>query len=145
MKRPVRPVALVVLTACALYPGLTSVFQGLYPWVNGQEFALLSQQGAFVDLSLKLGLPIWAPNLFKAAVGGAYLAGVPGLFSPGRWLTPPGGGRLARVAAGDAGGARVAAARARAGRDGDHRRHLPHRVPRDGSAPARMSEDTRPA
>jgi hypothetical protein len=29
MKRPVRPVALVILTACALYPGLTSVFQGL--------------------------------------------------------------------------------------------------------------------
>ena len=39
MKRPVRPVALVILTACALYPGLTSVFQGLYPWVAGQEFA----------------------------------------------------------------------------------------------------------
>jgi hypothetical protein len=31
MKRPVRPVALVILTLCALYPGLTSVFQGLYP------------------------------------------------------------------------------------------------------------------
>src|SRR5206468_3365491 len=27
MKRPIRPVALVILTLCALYPGLTSVFQ----------------------------------------------------------------------------------------------------------------------
>ena len=58
------------ITVCALYPGLTSVFQGLYPWVTGQEFALVSQQGPFVDLLLKLGLPIWTPNLFKAAVGG---------------------------------------------------------------------------
>ena len=88
MKRPVRPVALVILTLCALYPGLTSVFQGLYPWVTGQEFALISQQGLFVDLSLKLGLPIWAPNLMKAAIGGAYLAGVPGLWA-GDWRAWP--------------------------------------------------------
>ena len=88
MKRPVRPVALVVLTACALYPGLTSVFQGLYPWVTGQEFALISQQGVFVDLAVKLGAPIWAPNLMKAAIGGAYLAGVPGLWA-GDWRAWP--------------------------------------------------------
>jgi hypothetical protein len=104
-------VALVVLTLCALYPGLTSVFQGLYPWVTGQEFALLSQQGAFMDLSLKLGLPIWAPHLMKAAIGGAYLAGVPGLW------------------AGDWPGSR---------RHGHHRHPLPHRVPRDERAPARL-------
>ena len=88
MKRPVRPVALVILTLCALYPGLTSVFQGLYPWVTGQEFALISQQGAFVDLCVKLGLPIWAPNLLKAGIGGAYLAGVPGLWA-GDWRAWP--------------------------------------------------------
>jgi hypothetical protein len=88
VKRPVRPIALVILTLCALYPGLTAVFQGLYPWVAGQEFALISQQGPFVDLCMKLGLPIWAPNLFKAAVGGAYLAGVPGLWA-GDWRAWP--------------------------------------------------------
>lgn len=88
MKRPVRPVALVILTLCALYPGLTSVFQGLYPWVAGQEFGLLGQQGAFVDVALKFGLPIWLPNLLKAAVGLAYLAGVPGLWF-GDWRAWP--------------------------------------------------------
>ena len=84
MKRPVRPVALVILTACALYPGLSSVFQGLYPWVTGQEFALVGQQGAFVDVAVRLGLPIWVPNLLKAAIGGAWLAGVPALWA-GDW------------------------------------------------------------
>ncbi len=88
MKRPVRPVALVILTVCALYPGLTSVFQGLYPWVTGQEFALLGQQGVFVDLAVWLGLPIWVPNLLKAAIGGAWLAGVPGLWA-GDWRAWP--------------------------------------------------------
>ena len=41
MKRPVRPVALVILTACALYPGLSSVFQAnaafgvhVLPWLQ---------------------------------------------------------------------------------------------------------------
>lgn len=88
MKRPVRPAALVILTACALYPGLTSVFQGLYPFVNGQEFTLLGQQGALADMTLKLGLPIWLPSLLKTAIGGAYLAGVPGLWA-GEWLAWP--------------------------------------------------------
>ena len=88
MKRPVRPIALVILTLCALYPGLTSVFQGLYPWVAGQEFALISRQGPFIELCLNLGLPVWVPYLFKAAVGGAYLAGVPGLWA-GDWRAWP--------------------------------------------------------
>jgi hypothetical protein len=77
MMRPVRPVALYVLTLCALYPGLTSVFQGLYAFVCHQEFALLGQQGVFVDTLVKFGAPIWLPNLMKAAIGGAFLAGVP--------------------------------------------------------------------
>lgn len=88
MKRPVRPVGLVILTLCALYPGLTAVFQGLYPWVTGQEFALLGQQGVFVDTLVKFGAPIWLPNLMKAAIGGAYLAGVPGLWA-GDWRAWP--------------------------------------------------------
>lgn len=88
MKRPVRPVALVILTACALYPGLTSVFQGIYPWVNGQEFALLGQHGVFVDTLVNFGSPIWLPNVMKIAIGGAYLAAVPGLWA-GDWRAWP--------------------------------------------------------
>jgi len=88
MKRPVRPVALVILTLCALYPGLTSVFQGLYAWVCGQEFGLMGQSGAFVSTLAKLGLPIWAPNLLKAAIGLAWLGGVPGLWA-GDWRAWP--------------------------------------------------------
>lgn len=80
MKRPVRPVALVILTLCALYPGLSAVFQGLYPWVSGQPFVQMGQQGMFVDLLLKMGLPIAVPNLVKAAIGLAWLASVPALW-----------------------------------------------------------------
>lgn len=80
MKRPVRPVALVILTLCALYPGLTAVFQGLYPWVAGQPFVQVGQQGMFVDLLVRFGMPIAVPNLFKAAVGLAWLASVPALW-----------------------------------------------------------------
>lgn len=82
MKRPVRPVALVVLTALALYPGLTAVFQGLYPWVTGQPFNLLGQEGVLVDLFVKtLKMPIAIPNLLKAAIGLAWLGAVPGLWA----------------------------------------------------------------
>jgi hypothetical protein len=81
MKRPVRPVALLILTLCALYPGLTSVYQGFYPWVTGQEFALVGQMGAFVDLPVRLGMATWVPHLLKGLVGLAWLAGVPGLWA----------------------------------------------------------------
>jgi hypothetical protein len=80
MKRPVRPVALLILTLCALYPGLSSVFQGFYPWVTGQEFALMGQMGAFVDLPVKMGMATWVPHLLKGLIGLAWLAGVPGLW-----------------------------------------------------------------
>jgi hypothetical protein len=80
MKRPVRPVALVILTLCALYPGLTAVFQGLYPWVAGQPFVQVGQQGMFVDTMLGFGLPVWLPNLLKAGIGLAWLASVPALW-----------------------------------------------------------------
>lgn len=81
MKRPVRPVALVILTACALYPGLSAVFQGFYPWVTGEWFALVGQQGLFVDLAVKLGLPAVVPNTLKGLIGLAWLAAVPGLWA----------------------------------------------------------------
>src|SRR5512138_2836969 len=80
MKRPVRPVALVILTLCALYPGLTAVFEGLYPWVTGHPFEQMGQQGMFVDMLVKVGLPIAVPNLVKAAIGLAWLASVPALW-----------------------------------------------------------------
>lgn len=81
MKRPVRPVALVILTACALYPGLSSVFQGFYSWVTGEWFTLVGQQGLFVDLVVKLGLPAVIPNTVKGLIGLAWLAAVPGLWA----------------------------------------------------------------
>jgi hypothetical protein len=81
MKRPVRPVALVILTACALYPGLSSVFQGFYSWVAGEWFTLVGQQGLFVDLAVKLGLPAVVPNTLKGLIGLAWLAAVPGLWA----------------------------------------------------------------
>ncbi len=80
MKRPVRPVALVILTLCALYPGLTAAFQGFYPWVAGHPFVQVGQMGMFVDLALKMGLPIWAPFLLKGLIGLAWLAAVPALW-----------------------------------------------------------------
>ncbi|HEV2104949.1 MAG TPA: hypothetical protein VGU27_04405 [Candidatus Eisenbacteria bacterium] len=88
MKRPVRPVALVILTLCALYPGLTSVFQGLYPWVAAQPFNIQGQEGVFVTTLVHFGAPIWVPNLLKAAIGAAWLAGVPGLWA-GDWRAWP--------------------------------------------------------
>jgi len=80
MKRPVRPVALLILTLGALYPGLSSVFQGFYPWVTGQEFALMGQMGAFVDIPVKMGMATWVPHLVKGLIGLAWLAGVPALW-----------------------------------------------------------------
>jgi hypothetical protein len=81
MLRPVRPVALVVLTACALYPGLTFLFQGLYPFVTGYHFNQIGEAGPWVDWAMRLGLhPIFAWGL-KTFVGLCWLAGVPGLWA----------------------------------------------------------------
>lgn len=88
MKRPVRPVALVILTACALYPGLSAVFQGFYSWVTGEWFTLVGQQGLFVDLAVKLGLPAVVPNTIKGLIGLAWLGAVPGLWA-GDWRAYP--------------------------------------------------------
>ena len=84
MKRPVRPVALVILTACLAYPGVTLLYQGLYPFVTGEYFVLAGRLGLWMDLAIKLHVPVIAvlrrgyfhQNVFPAVVGycGAILA-----------------------------------------------------------------------
>jgi hypothetical protein len=81
MLRPVRPVALVILTACMLYPGVTMLYQGLYPFIAQEWFNLVGEQGPWMDLALRLGVPLVAISLAKAALGGAWLAGVLGLWA----------------------------------------------------------------
>src|SRR5262245_21302202 len=81
MPRPVRPIALVILTACARYPGLAFLYQGLYPFVTFEWFNLLGQQGPWMDLGHKLGIPLIAVTLAKAGLGAAWLAGVLGLWA----------------------------------------------------------------
>jgi len=88
MLRPVRPVALVLLTACALYPGLTFVFQGGYAFVAGYHYNQIGEYGPWVDLAIRLGIhPIVAWGL-KTLVGLMWLAGVPGLWF-GDWRAYP--------------------------------------------------------
>ena len=81
MPRPVRPVALVILTACALYPGVGYIYQGLYPFVTFEWFNLVGQQGPWMDLAHKLGIPLVVVGLAKAGLGAAWLFGVLGLWS----------------------------------------------------------------
>ena len=45
MLRPVRPVALVILTACMLYPGVGMLYQGIYPFIAQEWFNLVGDQG----------------------------------------------------------------------------------------------------
>jgi hypothetical protein len=81
MTRPVRPVALVILSACLLYPGVTMLYQGLYPFVAGDWFNLVGQQGVWMDLARKFGVPLVAVSIVKAGLGGAWIAGVLGLWA----------------------------------------------------------------
>jgi hypothetical protein len=81
MLRPVRPVALVILTACMLYPGVTMLYQGLYPFVAQEWFNLVGDQGPWMNLALKLGIPLVVVTLAKAALGAAWLGGVLGLWA----------------------------------------------------------------
>jgi hypothetical protein len=81
MPRPVRPVALVILTACALYPGLGFLYQGFYPFITGEWFNLVGQQGPWMDLGRRMGLPLVAVTLAKGGLGGAWLAGVLGVWA----------------------------------------------------------------
>lgn len=88
MTRPVRPVALMILTACMIYPGLTSVWQGLHPLVTGMPFNLVGEEGLLMDTAYRLGLPIWVPLGYKTLIGLAWLGGVPGLWA-GDWRAYP--------------------------------------------------------
>jgi len=81
MLRPVRPVALVILTACMLYPGVTMLYQGLYPFVAQEWFNLVGDQGPWMNLAQRLGVPFVAVTLAKAALGAAWLGGVLGLWA----------------------------------------------------------------
>ena len=81
MTRPVRPIALVILTACMLYPGITLLYQGLYPFVTGEWFGLVGQVGVWMGLAHKFGIPPMVVSLLKAGLGAAWLAGVLGLWA----------------------------------------------------------------
>jgi len=81
MTRPIRPVALVILTACVLYPGVGLLWQGIYPFISGEYFNLVGQRGPWMDIALKLGLPPVVPSLAKIGLGGAWAAGVLGLWA----------------------------------------------------------------
>jgi hypothetical protein len=81
MDRPVRPVALVILTLCALYPGLTTLWQGLHPIITGAPFNLMADVGPILGLSTQLGLPVIVPHLLKTGIGAALLLGVLGLWA----------------------------------------------------------------
>lgn len=81
MLRPVRPVALVILTACVLYPGLGFLYQGGYPFVTGEWFNLVGEQGPWMELAGKLGLPSLAVSVAKLLLGSAWLFGVLGLWA----------------------------------------------------------------
>ena len=68
MKRPVRPVALVILTACALYPGLDACCSraSIRSW-PASTFTLVGQHGPWMDLAPKLGTAAGAcRSLLKA-------------------------------------------------------------------------------
>ena len=81
MTRPVRPVALVILTGCMIYPGVTLLYQGLYALWAGEYFNLIGQSGVWMTLALRLGIPPIVVMGFKAVLGGAWIAGVLGLWA----------------------------------------------------------------
>jgi len=81
MTRPVRPVALVILTACMVYPGVTMLFQGGYPFVAGEWFNLRADYGLWAMMALRFGIPPLAIDGVKMLVGAAWAAGVLGLWA----------------------------------------------------------------
>jgi len=81
MLRPVRPVALVVLTACMLYPGVTMLYQGLYPFIAQEWFNLVGDQGPWMNLAMRIGMPLVVVTLVKAGLGAAWVLGVLGLWA----------------------------------------------------------------
>ena len=81
MTRPVRPIALVILTACMIYPGVTLLYQGLYPFVAFEYFNLVGQLGVWMTLGEKLHVSPVIVVLLKAGLGAAWVAGVLGLWA----------------------------------------------------------------
>jgi hypothetical protein len=81
MNRPVRPIALVLLTACAAYPGITMLYQGLYTFVAGEHFNLVGQVGPWMMLAQKMSIPPVAVLGLKALLGAAWVFGVLGLWA----------------------------------------------------------------
>ena len=81
MTRPVRPVALVILTACMIYPGITLLFQGLYPLLAGDYFNLVGERGPWFSFLGNFGLHPLATSLLKAGLGLLWTAGVLGLWA----------------------------------------------------------------
>lgn len=81
MSRPVRPIALVILTACMIYPGASLAFQGLYPFVAGEYLTVMSQPGPWMDFAARVGMPPIVVLLAKTGLGLAWVAGVLGLWA----------------------------------------------------------------
>ncbi|HKQ58577.1 MAG TPA: hypothetical protein VJY35_11980 [Candidatus Eisenbacteria bacterium] len=88
MLRPVRPVALVILTACMLYPGVGLLYQGIYPFIAQDWFNLVGQQGPWMDLARRFGIPAVVVSIAKLGLGSAWLFGVLGLWA-GDWRAYP--------------------------------------------------------
>ncbi len=88
MTRPVRPVALVLLTACMIYPGITMLWQGSYSFISGEYFLLVGQTGPWLAIVQKLGLPPVVALAAKVGLGLAWIAGVLGLWA-GDWRAYP--------------------------------------------------------
>lgn len=81
MTRPVRPVALVILTACMLYPGLTLLYQGFYPFFAGEFFNLVGQTGPWLAVAHRLGVPAVVVLVLQILLGAAWWGGVLGLWA----------------------------------------------------------------
>src|SRR5262245_10407706 len=88
MTRPVRPVALVILTACMIYPGITMLFQGGYPLVAGDYFNLVGDTGAWASMLGRMGLSPLMVDGLKALVGLMWVGGVLGLWAGGGEACP---------------------------------------------------------
>ncbi len=80
MKRPVRPMALTILTVCMLYPGLGFLYQGVYPFVTGEYFNIVGQVSPWLTWAAALHVAPVLAVLLELALGVAWFAGVLGLW-----------------------------------------------------------------
>jgi len=88
MNRPVRPVALVILTAAMIYPGVTMLFQGGYPFVSGDYFNLVGDYGPWASFLGRFGVAPQIVDILKVLVGLMWVGGVLGLWA-GDWKAYP--------------------------------------------------------